>query len=114
MKGCETCHGPGAAHVSEGGGKGVGGIIPLGPKSSTPAEMKSGTCLGCHSKGIVALWDGSAHEGRGIRVLIATAFMGAILKTLQNPLRWKSATNATKISKRNSRNHPITLSGKGK
>lgn len=64
--GCDSCHGPGAAHVKAGGGKGVGGILPLGPKSPLPAEKRNEVCLECHLKGRVAMWHGGSHESRGV------------------------------------------------
>lgn len=68
--GCESCHGPGAAHANAGGGKGVGGILPLNPMSMTPAEKINKTCLDCHDRFPVrmsrALWKGSAHQSRGV------------------------------------------------
>ena len=42
-QGCETCHGPGAAHAEAGGGKGVGGLTTFG--KNEPAEKKSAICL---------------------------------------------------------------------
>ncbi len=66
IHGCESCHGPGAAHSDAGGGKDVGGIKSLGKSSPMNAEEKSAICLECHSKGMVALWTGSAHEGRNL------------------------------------------------
>lgn len=69
---CETCHGPGKAHADAGGGKGVGGIIGLSPRSPLPAETKNAQCLQCHagSTGGLrltrALWKGSVHETRGV------------------------------------------------
>ena len=66
LHGCESCHGAGAAHVDAGGGKGVGGIKALGKNSKLTTEEKAGICLQCHSKGMVALWAGSPHEGRGL------------------------------------------------
>ncbi|MEK7376532.1 MAG: DmsE family decaheme c-type cytochrome [Candidatus Margulisiibacteriota bacterium] len=64
--GCETCHGAGTAHAKAGGGKGVGGIVPLSPSSSTPVSKINETCLQCHAKGKTAMWKGSAHESRGL------------------------------------------------
>jgi len=64
---CETCHGPGSAHVKAGGGRGVGGIISFRSDDQTrTAEDNNGICLGCHEKGDRTYWDGSAHEARGL------------------------------------------------
>ena len=38
---CESCHGPGKAHVESGGGKGVGGLISFGKKDATPVEQRN-------------------------------------------------------------------------
>lgn len=68
---CESCHGPGKAHVDAGGGKGTG-IIGLTPQAALPAEVKNAQCLQCHagSTGGLrlsrALWKGSAHESRNL------------------------------------------------
>ncbi len=55
-RGCEGCHGPGAAHAEAGGGRGVGGLI--GFTSSTSASDRSAPCLRCH---------GQAHDLRAFR-----------------------------------------------
>ncbi len=68
---CESCHGPGKAHVEAGGGKGVG-IIGLSAKAPIAAEVKNAQCLQCHagSTGGLrltrALWAGSIHQTRGL------------------------------------------------
>jgi len=61
--GCESCHGPGAAHAEE---ENAETIITLGAKSETPAETKNAICLRCHTKRKLALWHGSTHENRGL------------------------------------------------
>jgi DmsE family decaheme c-type cytochrome len=47
QRGCEACHGPGQAHVDEGGGKGVGGLLAF--VRGEPAAKRAGACLGCHA-----------------------------------------------------------------
>ena len=59
--GCESCHGPGQAHV-EGGGD-VTKIKRLG--SMQPKDVND-TCLTCHNRGDRAAWEGSAHDGRNL------------------------------------------------
>jgi len=64
---CESCHGPGSAHVKAGGGRGVGGIISFRPEdTSRTAQENNAICLGCHDKGDRTLWQGSTHETRGL------------------------------------------------
>jgi DmsE family decaheme c-type cytochrome len=46
--GCETCHGPGKAHMDAGGGKGVGNMLTF---HNVSAAEKSAPCLRCHEYG---------------------------------------------------------------
>lgn len=62
---CETCHGPGEAHVAAGGGKGVGGMITF-KKGAEPVREQNAICLKCHERGRRLYWPGSAHEARDI------------------------------------------------
>jgi len=63
---CESCHGPGQAHVDAGGGKGKGGLITFAKNDPTPVEKRNATCLTCHTKGNRVFWKGSPHEGRDV------------------------------------------------
>ena len=60
-QGCESCHGPGQAHV-EGGGDTT---LISNPANLEPVEG-SATCTTCHNRGEHALWEGSQHEGRDL------------------------------------------------
>ena len=58
--GCESCHGPGQAHVDD---DAKGHILKFGQMK--PAEVNQ-TCLTCHNRGNHAGWEGSAHERRNL------------------------------------------------
>ncbi len=58
--GCESCHGPGQAHVDD---DAKGHMKKLA--QMTPAAINE-TCLACHNRGEHAGWEGSAHERRNL------------------------------------------------
>ncbi len=60
---CETCHGPGEAHVNgRQRGKNVPPKVIFGPKSTTPAQVQNQICLDCHTDHGRLGWMGSRHE----------------------------------------------------
>ena len=61
---CETCHGPGKAHVDAEGGKGT----IINPDNETKQEQ-SKTCLECHGRGTQMMWDGSTHDSHDLSCL---------------------------------------------
>ena len=58
--GCETCHGPGKAHVDDD----AKGHINKFPKMSV--RDASAVCTTCHNAGDHALWAGSTHDARNV------------------------------------------------
>jgi DmsE family decaheme c-type cytochrome len=65
--GCESCHGPGQAHVEAGGGRGVGGpeFVSFEEGTAEESSAQNAVCLGCHEGGQRLYWKGSPHETRG-------------------------------------------------
>jgi DmsE family decaheme c-type cytochrome len=59
--GCESCHGPGKAHVDAGGDNTK--IVRL--KALSPQES-SAYCTACHDRRTHALWAGSQHDQRNV------------------------------------------------
>ncbi len=64
ISGCESCHGPGAAHVE---GQGDPAKIRVPSKLSAPEA--SALCLTCHERGERSHWKGSPHDQRGLSCL---------------------------------------------
>jgi len=64
--GCESCHGPGKAHVDAGGGKETI-LIRFDKDTKTSVEDQNQACIQCHQRGNRRFWSGSPHEARGMR-----------------------------------------------
>ncbi len=65
--GCESCHGPSAAHVASRskGGDGEPGVVFKGPNAS-PVADRNAVCQGCHEGGMLINWQGSTMERAGV------------------------------------------------
>ena len=59
--GCQTCHGPGAAHVRD------MSPMPVTFREDAPVEPQNAACLACHQGGARMNWAGSAHEKAQLR-----------------------------------------------
>jgi DmsE family decaheme c-type cytochrome len=58
--GCESCHGPGQAHIDDPDNLKIRKIKEMTPVESTEI------CLSCHNRGTHAGWEGSGHERRNL------------------------------------------------
>jgi len=83
-QGCESCHGPGQAHVDAVENKGH--IRTFGKKAV--ARDTSAVCLTCHTTGTHVLWEGSPHDARNLSC--ATCHSVHAAKSVQSQL---TATN---------------------
>lgn len=61
-RGCETCHGPGAAHAED---TGKPGLLRAFNKIA-PRDASEGCMTGCHDRESHAEWQGSMHDARNI------------------------------------------------
>lgn len=60
-RGCETCHGPGRAHVEDVGAKGrLRDFKAIAPRDVSQA------CMSCHNREEHAQWQGSMHDSRNV------------------------------------------------
>lgn len=64
--GCESCHGPGAAHSSSNGGPGGAGWLSFAEEDAEALERQDEACLQCHRGDGQRYWRGSAHESRDL------------------------------------------------
>jgi DmsE family decaheme c-type cytochrome len=62
--GCESCHGPGKAHVDAGGDA----TKIVRPAALKPQEA-SAICASCHTRSTHAFWSGSQHDQRNVGCL---------------------------------------------
>lgn len=59
--GCESCHGPGKAHVD-----GDGDATKILNPAKMTAQDASAQCVTCHNKNTHTLWTGSQHDQRNV------------------------------------------------
>ena len=65
-QGCESCHGPGQAHVDDDAKGHIRTFKTAATASKGATADWNQTCLACHNRGNHAGWEGSAHERRDL------------------------------------------------
>jgi DmsE family decaheme c-type cytochrome len=74
---CETCHGPGQAHVDAGDKTGIKRFAAMSPRDV------NATCLTCHTKGAHTEWQGSAHDARNLSCISCHSVHSALSEKAQ-------------------------------
>jgi DmsE family decaheme c-type cytochrome len=67
--GCESCHGPGAAHAQAAGDKNDPGFATIRNFKKLSADEASAVCAGCHQGGDQFYWKHSDHARNGVGCL---------------------------------------------
>ena len=82
--GCESCHGPGKAHVDEGDPTKIVHPAKLAP------QRASEVCATCHNRTSHALWSGSQHDTRNVGCVTCHS-----VHTPKGPKQIKAASELT-------------------
>jgi DmsE family decaheme c-type cytochrome len=110
-QGCESCHGPGAAHVEAGGDP-----TRIASYKRMTSEEASATCTSCHNRTDHALWAGSQHERRDVGCMDCHSVHSAKSQVSQLKASTQTALCATchrdKTKKQNRFNHMPVREGK--
>lgn len=65
--GCQSCHGPGLAHIQQQGNPVAPGLVSFGSYSPSAIDMQNEHCIQCHRDQELLHWKGSTHQGQDLR-----------------------------------------------
>ncbi len=94
-QGCESCHGPGRAHVEAAGGKET---IPIrfGRDSNNSVDEQNSACLACHARGNRLFWKGSPHDSRRMACVDCHQVKQEIHRSLSSESRYAAPLTENK------------------